>query len=406
MYSDGTLIPEVGGKYLVDASRIDEVEVDPSEHFSGQIKLDVTAITTESTNPLTGKETARSETEEIVIDVSPVADQTDFVVNRIDIFEDNARTQDTVDPVTDHDPLQLSEVITMTPSVDIDGSEELFVRISNFSENGVTLVWLDNASPSQINTVTDGGGNVLYYEIPEANLADVEVLPPLHSNNDFTFDAEGIVKDNASLSSGSAQNILSLGTQTVNVAVKGVADIPDIQLNDVAGEWSVFDDGNIRGIEATLDEHGEIDLAFSVVSGELKDNPVDDSESITVLLSDIPEGVHLFDSDGSSIDLTFVGYDGAGEPIYEANITDASVSSGIIIRPEDSSTENITITVTTVVTENDGHTRSSVGEIRIKVVPIIDAQVNYVVIPEGNEDTRINIDWVPTLTQRPYDEAF
>ncbi|AXB33018.1 type I secretion C-terminal target domain-containing protein [Vibrio campbellii] len=406
VYSDGTLIPEVGGKYLVDASRIDEVEVDPSEHFSGQIKLDVTAITTESTNPLTGKETARSETEEIVIDVSPVADQTDFVVNRIDIFEDNARTQDTVDPVKDHDPLQLSEVITMTPSVDIDGSEELFVRISNFSENGVTLVWLDNASPSQINTVTDGGGNVLYYEIPEANLADVEVLPPLHSNNDFTFDAEGIVKDNASLSSGSAQNILSLGTQTVNVAVKGVADIPDIQLNDVAGEWSVFDDGNIRGIEATLDEHGEIDLAFSVVSGELKDNPVDDSESITVLLSDIPEGVHLFDSDGSSVDLTFVGYDGAGEPIYEANITDASVSSGIIIRPEDSSTENITITVTTVVTENDGHTRSSVGEIRIKVVPIIDAQDNYVVSSEGNEDTRINIDWEPTLTQSPDADEF
>ncbi|HDM8046003.1 TPA: cadherin-like domain-containing protein, partial [Vibrio campbellii] len=406
VYSDGTPIPEVGGKYLVDASRIDEVEVDPSEHFSGQIKLDVTAITTESTNPLTGKETARSETEEIVIDVSPVADQADFVVNRINIFEDNARTQDTVDPVTDHDPLQLSEVITMTPSVDIDGSEELFVRISNFSENGVTLVWLDNASPSQINTVTDGGGNVLYYEIPEANLADVEVLPPLHSNNDFTFDAEGIVKDNASLSSGSAQNIFSLGTQTVNVAVKGVADIPDIQLNDVAGEWSVFDDGNIRGIEATIDEHGEIDLAFSVVSGELKDNPVDDSESITVLLSDIPEGVHLFDSDGSSIDLTFVGYDGAGEPIYEANITDASVSSGIIIRPEDSSTENITITVTTVVTENDGHTRSSVGEIRIKVVPIIDAQDNYVVSSEGNEDTRTNIDWEPTLTQSPDADEF
>ncbi|MBT0319931.1 retention module-containing protein, partial [Vibrio campbellii] len=46
VYSDGTPIPEVGGKYLVDASRIDEVEVDPSEHFSGQIKLDVTAITT------------------------------------------------------------------------------------------------------------------------------------------------------------------------------------------------------------------------------------------------------------------------------------------------------------------------------------------------------------------------
>ncbi|HHF3174076.1 TPA: retention module-containing protein [Vibrio alginolyticus] len=406
VYSDGTPIPEAGGKYLVDASRIDEVEVDPSEHFSGQIKLDVTAITTESNNPLTGKETARSETEEIVIDVNPVADQADFVVNRINIFEDNARTQDTVDPVTDHDPLQLSEVITMSPSDDIDGSEELFVRIDNFSIDGVTLVWLDTANPSQINAVTDSGGNVLYYEIPESSLANVEVLPPLHSNEDFTFDVEGIVKDNASLSGGAAQDVRSLGTQSVIVSVKGVADIPDIELNDKTGIWNVFDDGTVRGIEAEIDENGQVDLAFSVVSGELKDNPADSSESITVLLSNIPDGVELFDNDGASIDLTFVGYDGAGQPIYEANITNANVNSGIVIRPEASSTENITITATTIVTENDGHTREVTGEIRVKVAPVIDAQDNYVVSSEGNEDTRINIDWEPTATQSPDADEF
>ncbi|EMD1176778.1 retention module-containing protein [Vibrio harveyi] len=406
VYSDGSAIPEVGGKYLVDANRIGEVQVDPADNFSGQIKIDVTAITTEGNNPLAGKDTARSVTEEIVIDVNPVADAGSFTVNRINIFEDNARTQDTVDPVTDHDPLQLSEVIKMTPSADIDGSEELFVRIDNFSIDGVTLVWLDSGNPSQINVVTDSGGNVLYYEIPEANLADVEVLPPIHSNEDFTFDVEGIVKDNASLSSGAAQDIRSLGTQSVIVSVKGVADIPDIELNDKTGVWNVFDDGNVRGIEATIDENGQVDLAFSVVSGELKDNPADGSETITVLLSNIPDGVELFDSDGSSIDLTFVGYDGAGEPIYEANITDANVNSGIVIRPETSSTENITITATTIVTENDGHTRSVAGEIRVKVAPVIDAQDNYVVNSEGNEDTRINIDWEPTATQSPDTDEF
>ncbi len=142
--------------------------------------------------------------------------------------------------MTDHDPLQLSEVIKMTPSADIDGSEELFVRIDNFSIDGVTLVWLDSGNPSQINVVTDSGGNVLYYEIPEANLADVEVLPPIHSNEDFTFDVEGIVKDNASLSSGAAQDIRSLGTQSVIVSVKGVADIPDIELNDKTGGFGMF----------------------------------------------------------------------------------------------------------------------------------------------------------------------
>ncbi|MBF4443724.1 hypothetical protein, partial [Vibrio anguillarum] len=90
-----------------------------------------------------------SETKEIVIDVSPVADMGSFSVNRVNVFEDNAATQNTVDPTTDHDPLLLSEVITMAGSVDSDGSETLYVRLSDFSETGVTLIWL-GAGASEI----------------------------------------------------------------------------------------------------------------------------------------------------------------------------------------------------------------------------------------------------------------
>ncbi|EJG0688462.1 retention module-containing protein [Vibrio parahaemolyticus] len=406
VYSDGSAIAQTGGVYLVDASRIGDVQVDPIDNFSGEIKIDVTAITTESVNPLTGKETARSETETIVIDVSPVADAGSFTVNRINIFEDNARTQDTVDPVTDHDPLQLSEVISMKPSADMDGSEELFVRISNFSIDGVTLVWLDGANPSQIVEVTDGSGNVLYYEIPESHLTNVEVLPPLHSNDDFTFNVEGIVKDNASLSTGSAQDVLSLGNKTVIVDVKGVADIPIVELNDKSGIWQEFDDGNVRGVQTFVDENGQVDISFSILSGEFKDNPNDHSETVTVLLSNIPDGVEIFDNDGNSVDLTFVGYDGNNQPIYEANITQANINSGIVIKPEASSTENIHITATTIVTENDGHTRTSTGEIRVIVGPVIDARNNYTVVSEGDEDTRFNIDWKPTTSQSPDADEF
>ncbi|EJG1532691.1 retention module-containing protein [Vibrio parahaemolyticus] len=406
VYSDGSAIAQTGGVYLVDASRIGDVQVDPIDNFSGEIKIDVTAITTESVNPLTGKETARSETETIVIDVTPVADAGSFTVNRINIFEDNARTQDTVDPVTDHDPLQLSEVISMKPSADMDGSEELFVRISNFSIDGVTLVWLDGANPSQIVEVTDGNGNVLYYEIPESQLTNVEVLPPLHSNDDFTFNVEGIVKDSASLSTGSAQDVLSLGNKTVIVDVKGVADIPIVELNDKSGIWQEFDDGNVRGVQTFVDENGQVDISFSILSGEVKDNPNDHSETVTVLLSNIPDGVEIFDNDGNSVDLTFVGYDGNNQPIYEANITQANINSGIVIKPEASSTENIHITATTIVTENDGHTRTSTGEIRVIVGPVIDARNNYTVVSEGDEDSRFNIDWKPTTSQSPDADEF
>ncbi|MCR9933995.1 retention module-containing protein [Vibrio antiquarius] len=406
VYSDGSAIPQTGGVYLVDASRIGDVQIDPIDNFSGEIKIDVTAITTENNNPLSGKETARSETETIIIDVNPIADPGSFTVNRINVFEDNARTQDTVNPVTDHDPLQLSEVITMKPSADLDGSEALFVRISDFSIDGVTLVWLDSANPSQIVEVTDSSGNVLYYEVPESELANVEVLPPLHSNDDFTFNVEGIVKDTASLSSGVAEDMLSLGSKTVIVGVKGVADIPFIELNDKSGIWHEFNDGNARGIETNIDENGQVELGFSVISGELPDNPNDHSESVTVLLSNIPAGVEVFDSDGASVDLTFVGYDAQNQPIYEANITTANINSGIVIKPEASSTENIHITATTIVTENDGHSRTSSGEIRIIVAPVIDAQDNYTVQSEGDEDTRFNIDWKPTLAQSPDTDEF
>ncbi|MHC6799069.1 retention module-containing protein, partial [Vibrio antiquarius] len=406
VYSDGSAIPQTGGVYLVDASRIGDVQIDPIDNFSGEIKIDVTAITTENNNPLSGKETARSETETIIIDVNPIADPGSFTVNRINVFEDNARTQDTVNPVTDHDPLQLSEVITMKPSADLDGSEALFVRISDFSIDGVTLVWLDSANPSQIVEVTDSSGNVLYYEVPESELANVEVLPPLHSNDDFTFNVEGIVKDTASLSNGIAEDILSLGSKTVIVGVKGVADIPFIELNDKSGIWHEFNDGNVRGIETNIDENGQVELGFSVISGELPDNPNDHSESVTVLLSNIPAGVEVFDSDGASVDLTFVGYDAQNQPIYEANITTANINSGIVIKPEASSTENIHITATTIVTENDGHSRTSSGEIRIIVAPVIDAQDNYTVQSEGDEDTRFNIDWKPTLAQSPDTDEF
>ncbi|MCG6241459.1 retention module-containing protein [Vibrio diabolicus] len=406
VYSGGSAIPQTGGVYLVDASRIGDVQIDPIDNFSGEIKIDVTAITTENNNPLSGKETARSETETIIIDVNPIADPGSFTVNRINVFEDNARTQDTVNPVTDHDPLQLSEVITMKPSADLDGSEALFVRISDFSIDGVTLVWLDSANPSQIVEVTDSSGNVLYYEVPESELANVEVLPPLHSNDDFTFNVEGIVKDTASLSNGVAEDILSLGSKTVIVGVKGVADIPFIELNDKSGIWHEFNDGNVRGIETNIDENGQVELGFSVISGELPDNPNDHSESVTVLLSNIPAGVEVFDSDGASVDLTFVGYDAQNQPIYEANITTANINSGIVIKPEASSTENIHITATTIVTENDGHSRTSSGEIRIIVAPVIDAQDNYTVQSEGDEDTRFNIDWKPTLAQSPDTDEF
>ncbi|MGR5117647.1 cadherin-like domain-containing protein [Vibrio astriarenae] len=410
VYADGTAIsattdPDTGRVYyVVDADRIDEVEVDPIDHFSGQIKLTVTAIAEESENAAAGKETKESDPREIVIDVRPVADAGGFKVNRIKIFEDNAT--DFEDPT--YNPLQLSEVIQFTETADmqVDDSEELFVRISEVSVDGVEFVWAGSPDPSPIVFVEVDGGED-YYEIPVTALELVEVQPTQHSNVDFEFKVEGIVRDTADLSTGTEFDERSLGVKTVFVDIKGVADEPDVVLdNSGPTTWALFDDGDAKGIETTIPENGEAVLSFSAVSGELADQPLDDSESLTVILSNIPEGVEIVDGDGASVDLVFVGYDDNGQPTYEADITNLNFDSGIKVVPTESATDNIVLTGTIVVTENDGHVRAFEREIRVKVEPVIDME-DYSRGSRGFEDELININWAPSNTDRPdSDEIF
>ncbi|PHX04707.1 Serralysin G precursor [Vibrio splendidus] len=414
---NGNVLTLVNGVYIIASADINSTVVNPIDNFSGQIEFKATAITEETLNPYddsanggaNDKTTARSVEQSIVIDVTADADPGTFSVSRIQINEDNIDDPDYVGPLDNKDAFTLDEVITMTGSVDSDSSEELFVRISNVTE-GAVLYFL--GTTTVVPTITING--VDYQEIAYSDLANVEVVPTKHSNVDFTFDVTGVVKDTANLSTGAQIDEEILGTKTVNVEVKGVADTPYGGTNGT--DWTTFTDGATNGVQTTIEESQNGDsfalLDFTVLSGERKpDDPTDSpltgdgSEAITVILSGIPDGVILEDGDGTVIDLNFVGYEtGPGgspdlsKPIYEANITEAGKTSGIRIRPVDSSTENIHIQGKVIVTENDGHTLTFDQEIRVLVEPIIDTSATYSNVTNGNEDTAINIDWHPEGT--------
>ncbi|CAH6780856.1 Cadherin domain-containing protein [Vibrio chagasii] len=413
---NGNVLTPVNGVYTIAAADINSTVVNPIDNFSGQIEFKATAITEETLNPYddsanggaNDKTTARSVEQNIIIDVTADADPGTFSVNRIRINEDNIDDPDYIGPLANKDAFTLDEVITMNGSVDTDGSEELFVRISNITE-GAVLYYL--GTTNVVPTVTING--IDYQEIAYSDLANVEVVPTKHSNVDFTFDVTGVVKDTANLSTGAQVDEEILGTKTVNVEVKGVADTPYGGTNGTA--WSAITDGSVNGVQTTIQESQNGDsfaeLDFTVLSGERRPDsgttplPDDGSESITVILSGIPDGVILEDGDGTVIDLNFVGYEtGLGgspdlsKPIYEANITEAGKTSGIRIRPVDSSTENIHIQGKVIVTENDGHTLSFDQEIRILVEPRIDTSATYNTVTRGDEDTAINIDWHPEGT--------
>ncbi|WP_373947879.1 retention module-containing protein [Vibrio pomeroyi] len=410
---NGTVLTPVNGVYIIASADINSTVVNPIDNFSGQIEFKATAITEETLNPYddsanggVDKTTARSVEQNIIIDVTADADPGKFSVSRIRINEDNIDDPDYIGPLDNKDAFTLDEVITMTGSVDTDGSEELFVRISNITE-GAVLYFLGTT------TVVPTVSGTNYQEIAYADLANVEVVPTKHSNVDFTFDVTGVVKDTANLSTGAQVDEEILGTKTVNVEVKGVADIPYGGTNGT--DWTTFDDGTTSGVQTTIEESQNGDrfalLDFTVLSGERKPDtgttPLadDGSESITVILSGIPDGVILEDGDGTVIDLNFVGYEmGPGgspdlsKPIYEANITEAGKTSGIRIRPVDSSTENIHIQGQVIVTENDGHTLTFDQEVRVLVEPRIDTSATYNTVTRGDEDTAINIDWHPEGT--------
>ncbi|KGY14199.1 calcium-binding protein [Vibrio tubiashii] len=392
------------GVYKLTASEMKRVEVNPNDNFSGQIHLQATAISTERSNAykegVIDKSSARSEPKDIVIDVKADADMGSFSVKRVQINEDNIDDPNGDVTPSNRDPLTLDEVINMKPSEDSDKSETLHVRISGLTE-GAELVWVGNA-PSQITHGVTAEGTP-YQEIPYDQLVNVEVVPDLHSNEDFKFDVTGVVKDTAALSGGVTQvSEAIIGTKTVNVEVKGVADVPKNNTTG-SGDWTEITDGSAIGVETTIKENGYAQLQFSVESGEHELRQNDHSESVTVLLSNIPDGVVIEDSKGNEVNLNFAGYENndPSKPIYEANITNqgAGINSGIIIRPVSSSTENIHIKETIVVTENDGHSRSFEREIRIKVEPIIDTTNNYTNTSVGDEDSPIDIKWYPRLDQ-------
>ncbi|NOI99613.1 retention module-containing protein [Vibrio kanaloae] len=418
---NGNLLTPVNGVYIIAAGDINSTVVNPIDNFSGQIEFKATAITEETRNPYDDsanggldKTTARSVEQNIIIDVTADADPGSFSVNRIRINEDNIDDPDYLGPLANKDAFTLDEVITMNGSVDTDGSEELFVRISNITE-GAVLYFI--GTTTSVPTITING--VDYQEVAYSDLANVEIVPTKHSNVDFTFDVTGVVKDTANLSTGAQVDEEILGTKTVNVEVKGVADIPYGGTSGTA--WTAIPDTDpdpASGVQTTIQESQNGDsyaeLDFTVLSGERRPDPAavdqtplpdDGSESITVILSGIPDGVILEDGDGTIIDLNFVGYEtGPGgspdlsKPIYEANITDAGKTSGIRIRPVDSSTENIHIQGKVIVTENDGHTLTFDQEVRVLVEPRIDTSATYSTVTNGDEDTAISIDWHPEGT--------
>ncbi|MFQ1834673.1 retention module-containing protein [Aeromonas veronii] len=364
------LKPHSNGIYTVSASNINKVTVVPGKDFSGDIKLSITPISTETAPVAPGLNKASGDQIELVINVKPVADDAKLTVRDIQGKEDT--------------PLDLGSKISLAHLDDkLDGSEQLFVRISGLPA-GATL-WLGDVAVAQ-----NAAG---YYEVPFDRIGELKLQPPKNSNVDFDLIIKGVVKDTATLTDASGQthtvvNEKETGSQTLHVDLVGVVDQPHFELGGTG--W--VSEG--AGYAITVAEDGKAPLNFKLVSGELADTPLDTSESLNLVLSGLPEGARVFDASGKELTLTFAGLDAHGKPTYQVDVSDLG---NLVIQPPHNSTEDLDLIAKVVVTENDGDSKSFDVPLHIKVEPEIDA-TDYSKTSHGLEDQFVVLDWHPVLS--------
>ncbi|WP_139478015.1 retention module-containing protein [Aeromonas veronii] len=364
------LTPGANGLYTVAAGDINKVTVVPGKDFSGDIKLVVIPVSTEKSPVVTGKETALGDPLEVVINVNPVADDAKLTVRDIQGKEDTL--------------LDLGSKIALAHLGDkLDGSEQMFVRISGLPD-GATLLLGGSAVAQNI---------AGYYEVPFDRIGELKLQPPKNSNVDFDLTIKGVVKDTATLTDANGQphtvvNEKETGSQTLHVDLVGVVDQPHFELGNTGWE------AEGTGYATTVGEDGRAPLNFTLTSGEWVDTPHDTSESLNVVLQGLPEGARVFDANGKELTLTFAGLDAHGKPTYQVDVSDFG---NLLIQPPHNSTADLNLIAKVVVTENDGDHKSFDVPLHIKVEPEIDA-TDYSKTSHGLEDQFTVLDWHPTLT--------
>ncbi|WP_256383924.1 retention module-containing protein [Photobacterium toruni] len=363
------------GKYKVTVSQMASVEVNPIDNFSGDIKLIIQAQSKENSNFVDGHQFANSAEKTVIINVNPDADDGVLKVTRVEANEDQR--------------IDLSSHITLTSLDDnTDGSEALYLQISALPEGAVLYVNDQLLTPN-----ADG-----VYEISYQDLNGLSLQPPLDSNVDFNITVNGIVRDvvqltdaNGNVTTETSEKVI--GPQTIDVALTGVVDRPEI-VSDTP-DWTPLADGKI-GLQTTIKEDGEAKFDFKVVSGEHTnaDGNTDGSETLSVVISDIPKGTEIYDAEGNLQTLVYAGEDSNGQPIYQVNLDSLT---NIVIKPPQNSTEDISLDVRIVVTENDGASAGFNSELVIHITPEIDVG-NYTTISTGKEDEATIVHWQPSLT--------
>lgn len=214
------------GTWSLTSGQLAGLTLTPPQNWAGVMALQVTALSTEN-NGLVASINAP-----LSVTIIPVADAPTLVVSAATGREDTAIA------------LSIAPLLA-----DVDNSETLSIRISGVPTGASLSTGVNN-----------GGGT---WTLTAAQLTNLKITPPLHSDADFTLSVTATATD----SNGAVTSVIS----NLPVTVLANADIPTVTAVNTAGAINTQVAVNISG--AVTDTDG--------------------SETLTYLISGVPDGFSL-----------------------------------------------------------------------------------------------------------------
>jgi Ca2+-binding RTX toxin-like protein len=297
------------GSWTLEAADLEGLTITPADDYSGTFDLSVTATSS------AGDDSA-STSQVITVDVSAVADAPTLTVSDASGSEDSAIDLDVDAGLTD-----TSETMTITISGVPDGAS-----LSAGTSNG------------------DGS-----WTLSASDLEGLSISP--------SGDYSGSFDLTVTVTSQDGNDTASI-SDTITVAVAGVADKPALDVSNVSG---------------TEDSAIALDIDAGLT---------DSSEVLSVTISGVPEGATLS-----------AGTDN-GDGSWTLSAADLN---GLSIIPADDFSGSFDLTVTAQSADGDD-VATTTGSITVDVAGVVDAPMLEVSDASGNEDSAITLDIDAGLT--------
>ncbi|WP_318518770.1 T1SS-143 repeat domain-containing protein [Photobacterium leiognathi] len=363
---------------IISANQINDVKIFSDKHSAGTFTFTITALSTEKGNEFIDKTNDQTEESQrlITVNIIPEADAPNLSVKNIKGHEDQ--------------PIDLSKAI-IGKLADNDGSESLSYRIK--VQDGWSIQGGD-----AVEEPADSGIYVVSAEYIENGQAQ------LHPKTDISSHTEKLTIEVTAISTEAAINGLSPATstegatKTISINLKGTIDRPDIT-DGGNGHWQYIASstdnttgfkGTIKGINGFYEDQ-PLPLDFLITTS---DN--DKSEEITILITNLPDGVKFIDINGNPLNLEIVGKDASTGLIYR--ITSDQLTSTYLSIPKDIS-GNLTFDVNVISTEPDGASGEFNYKVDIEVLPVVDEQDGALLQSTGFEDQPISFLVEPTISK-------